>query len=55
MAATDIPLDDYNRRELERERDKPAYHTSACLNARVQAYVDDEPDPGCICGRSRRP
>ena len=41
----------YNEREAARSRNHPMFHSSACLEARVDSFCDDTPDPGCTCGR----
>lgn len=46
-----MPLDDYNKRAIAQHRAiSPNYHTSECLSNSVDAFCDDRPDPGCICG-----
>lgn len=40
----------YNTREiLARIENHPSSHTTACLTATVDSYLDDTPDPGCTC------
>lgn len=41
----------YNEREAARSSNHPMFHSSGCLEARVDSFCDDTPDPGCTCGR----
>lgn len=46
---------DYNDRALITANNvSPHFHTGACLSASVDAFCDDVPDPGCICGGEAR-
>lgn len=45
-----MPLDYNARAALLARKNSPHYHTSACLSNSVDAFCDDLPDPGCICG-----
>lgn len=46
---------DYNERAVCVGRmQRPHYHSTACLSARVDAFCDDVPDPGCTCGGEAR-
>lgn len=41
---------DYNDRALITANNvSPHFHTGACLTAKVDAFCDDLPNPGCTC------
>lgn len=50
-ASLPMPAHGYNERAMAAHRaNHPAYHSLACNTASVDAFCNNLPDPGCICG-----